>query len=102
VGLVYDHVNDILSADTRNGATLKLKVGAIGYFAEEKLLKKTIPIVREESHLDWTNTNNKLFEMYENIYLDKCFQSTVNESYFEEVRLQASSIMKDRFRKYSI
>jgi hypothetical protein len=49
VGLEYDPFNDVLSAATRNGATLKLEVGAIGLFSSEKLKLKPLPDIKEES-----------------------------------------------------
>jgi hypothetical protein len=62
VGLVYDPFLDTLSAKTRNGATLKLKVGTVGYFSESTMERKTIPTVHEDSHTEWNKTNKQLFD----------------------------------------
>jgi hypothetical protein len=79
-----------------------LKVGTVGYFAEGELEKKTIPIVHEDNHLDWDNTNNQLFDMYENIYLNKSFSAADNAEYLANVKVQTENIMRERFGKYSI
>jgi hypothetical protein len=102
VGLIYDPFKDMLSADTRNGATLKLKVGAVGYFAEKELSKNVIPDIQEIDHFDWENTNEKLFAIYENIYLNKSYKSHVNDEYLEEIKKTTVNIIKKRFSKYSL
>jgi hypothetical protein len=102
VGLIYDPFKDTLSAKTRNGATLKLKIGTIGYFADGTIKKKSIPDVQENDHWDWHNTNNKLFDLYENIYLNKSFSSIDNDSYLENIKTQTEKIMIERFSKYTV
>jgi hypothetical protein len=42
----------MLSAETRNGATLKLKVGAVGYFSDENIQQITVPSIVEENVSD--------------------------------------------------
>jgi hypothetical protein len=41
----------MLSAKTRNGATLNLNVGTIGYFADGEMANKTIHKVNDGHHL---------------------------------------------------
>jgi hypothetical protein len=42
----------MLAASTRNGATLKLKVGTIGYFSNAEVEKNISPTFVENSHKD--------------------------------------------------
>jgi hypothetical protein len=102
VGLVYNPFDDMLSADTRNGAKLKLKIDAVGYFTDKRITDKTIPVISEVGYSDWNDNNKKLFELYENIYLNTDFSAGVNIHYYEKVEKQIDSIMKDRFLKYSV
>ncbi|HYT42846.1 MAG TPA: reverse transcriptase domain-containing protein [Methylomirabilota bacterium] len=68
-GLEYDPFKDSLSAATRNGATLKLEIGAIGMFSDNLLDRPSLPDIVEHSYLEWKTTNEKFFKYYEAIYL---------------------------------
>jgi hypothetical protein len=70
VGLVYDPFTDILSASTRNGATLDLKVGVLGVFSKRKYSVRTAIKIMDHKISDFGKTNLKLFYMYENIFLN--------------------------------
>jgi hypothetical protein len=92
----------MLSASTRNGATLNLQIGTIGYFSDGTIGKKTIPKVVEENNLDWHSSNEKLFDMYENVYLDNSINSETRQSFLNEISEQTNLIMTTRFAKYSV
>jgi hypothetical protein len=51
-GLVYDPFTDVLAASTRNGATLKLDTGVLGFFSDKKLAHPSIHRIDESSWLD--------------------------------------------------
>jgi hypothetical protein len=102
VGLVYDPKEDMLSASTRNGAKLKLRINAIAYFSKDEIPDKIVDVVLDQNHNDWNDSNNKLFDIYEDIYLNKSFKSIVNQDYFDNIEKQAVQIMKQRFLKYSV
>jgi hypothetical protein len=75
VGLEYNPWTDTLSASTRNGATLKLDVCAIGLFTDvEPVIKPWL--LNKDDFIDdrwdyWDVNNKKLFWNYERLFLEK-------------------------------
>jgi hypothetical protein len=100
VGLVYDPFTDILSAATRNGATLELVVGTVGLFSDVFLEKFATPVFSESSHADWVTTNNKIFDIYEQIYLSGDLGSSHNKALLESLSTSITLVMKKRFADF--
>jgi hypothetical protein len=104
VGLIYDPETDILSASTRNGATLELKIGSIGIFtnmdqAYLELSHHARWIERDEK--DWMVSNEKLSELYEKIYLLQGYKSDMKNTLYNKLSMQIVSIIKNRLKKYT-
>jgi hypothetical protein len=103
VGLEYDPFNDMLSAATRGGSTLKLKIGAIGLFSTTNIkedLQSPIKRFWEENPSDWKIGNEKLFEYYEGIFMLKATQELKNW-YFKDLRILIKLIMLRRLKRYT-
>jgi hypothetical protein len=85
VGLEYDPFTDVMSASTRNGATLKLEVGGIGLFTNEANYNYELPKIVENLPIDWRETNDKLFDMYENIFIADGIPQDAKTHYYNEI-----------------
>ncbi len=101
VGLEYDPFTDILSAATRNGATLKLEIGALGLFSNEKLKIKSIPNIIENHPSDWSKSNDRLIELYEWIYLTKGYRDAEISKLYSALTSVTYLLMKKRFVEHS-
>jgi hypothetical protein len=104
VGLVYDPASDVLSASTRNGATLKLQIGVTGLFTNKEKSYLHLPFQprwRERDITDFEISNDKLFELYEKIYVAPGFLIDDKAKLYEKLSRQIVSIIKWRLEKYS-
>jgi hypothetical protein len=70
VGLEYNPWTDILSAATRNGATLKLEVGAIGFFTEGLTRNEELPKLFDDEWYYWGINNKELFRTHEKLFVE--------------------------------
>jgi hypothetical protein len=110
VGLVYDPVTDVLAASTRNGATLKLKIGTVGYFSSEENLMSRLLYdysnvelsVENDIPVNWIKTNKELFDLYEKIYLSENYGERYKNKLLDELITLVSEMMTYRFSKYSM
>jgi hypothetical protein len=121
VGLEFDPFADTLSAATRNGATLELKIGALGYFEEttpesetysqstEELveslkkdeLKKKFEVIEESDHNNWSHTNHRLFTRYERVFLENTISQTWKDLQYKKLALIAYNTIMNRFKNYN-
>jgi hypothetical protein len=106
VGLVYNPFTDVLSASTRNGATMELVSGAYSFFSEETCAKGLIPFTLPKDIIEldfsqWKQTNQNLFELYERLYLLEGYPSAYVESLLDNLTLLTSLLMKKRLAEYS-
>jgi hypothetical protein len=100
VGLEYDPFTDVLAANTRNGATLKLEIGTLGIFSENKLNLEPLLEIKEEKWQDWIVTNQALFKAYEQYYLSEQISGNLINSLTESLSLQTYDVMKQRLQKF--
>jgi hypothetical protein len=101
VGLNYDPWQDILRAATRNGATLKLEVGAIAAFSEtENRVRDTLPEIQETDYTQWNLNNSLLFDTWEKLYVE---EGTAYEQISADIKSLAEltyKVMNNRLMEY--
>jgi hypothetical protein len=109
VGLEYNPSTDILSAATRNGATLKLQIGTIGYFSKQELSMHNLDYLIDyklkgakdtDAFTNWRSANKKIFDVYETIYLLENYGKNQKAILYETLISLTTEIMANRFRKY--
>jgi hypothetical protein len=91
----------MLSAATRNGATLKLELTSVGMFSDSEFNLMDIPNVVENSHQDWVESNRLLFEIYEELYLTKGYPDSIISAQYEKLKTNVHLLMKNRLLAYS-
>jgi hypothetical protein len=102
VGLVYDPFTDDLSASTRNGATITLKIRALGIFTPIAWIAEELKIWAERDHSDWIISNERLFLLYERIFLLEGFTTDYKIELYKNLSTVTISIIKRRLLKYSL
>jgi hypothetical protein len=98
-GLQYDPFEDLLTAATRNGATLSLDVSAVGVFTRE-LLNPVLSKISETCWLDWIATNDRFFEAYESIYVMPGYGEDYKQRLYDSLSEDAYNAMVTRINDH--